>query len=107
MDYSFTIATTPTPLSAQWFTEAGMSIQITQKKTLSFYIGKLPIEHITDEIKIINLLKRMGINHIKDLKELPRNGINNRFSRELMDKFDKAHGTKIDPQLHFKPSKKI
>jgi len=101
--YSAVIACAPTPLAAQLFARAGLSVKIQQQDALRRSLSQLPVELLDRSPDSIPALHDIGVRTLGDCLALPRDGLARRFGPSLLDDLDRALGNSSDPRANFVP----
>ena len=95
------IACAPTPLAAQWFARAGMSIRVQHHDALRQALEQLPADLICENETTRTLLENFGARTLGECLRLPREGLARRAGQRLLDNLDLALGLRPDPRLPF------
>jgi protein ImuB len=66
-------------------------------------LAPLPLSLFDWDSETVATLQALGLHHIADLLQLPRDGLTRRFGRALLDDLDRALGRVPDPQPLFAP----
>lgn len=107
LGYRFMMAVAPTPLAAQWFVRAGLSLRIRNHDALRVSAGRLPVSVVGTSLKSreagSKLLEQIGAHTIDDCLKLPRDGTARRLGPQLIDDLDRALGLLPDPRPVYAP----
>lgn len=101
LGYTATAACTPTPLAAQLFVRAGLSVRIHHADALRLGLEQLPVAVLesTSEAWMCDI----GVKTIEDILRLPRDGLARRCGQTLLDDLDRALGHLSDPRASYAP----
>lgn len=103
LGYAASIACAPTPLAAQWFARAGLSVRLRHSDALRASLPELPIEVMQASPEALELLKNVGARTLSDCLKLPHDGLARRLGPALLDDIGRALGSLPDPRLFFTP----
>ena len=103
MGYRAVIACAPTPLAAQFFARADLSMRIRHTDALRVSLGKLPIEVLELSPETTALLHDIGTDTIADCLRMPRDGLTRRCGRLLLRDLNRALGQLSDPRSAYTP----
>jgi protein ImuB len=103
MGYRAVIACAPTPLAAQFFARANVSVRVRHADALRVSLGKLPIEVLDLPPDTLALLYSIGADTIAGCLRLPRDGLARRSGRLLLAHLDRALGQLPDPRITYAP----
>ena len=101
LGFNASIACAPTPLAAQWFAHAGVSVRVQHHDALRHALEKLPADLLCDSATTRTLLESFGARSLGDCLRLPRDGLARRAGQRLLDNLDRALGLRPDPRLPF------
>jgi protein ImuB len=85
------LATAPTARAALWIARGG-----------GHRLEETPLEVFCTE-DVLSFLKSIGVRKLKDLLELPREGLAKRCGQALLDDLDRALGSLAEPRTFFEP----
>ena len=102
LGYAASMACAPTPLAAQWFARAGLSVRLRHRDTLEASLADLPLE-VMDAPAAVGLLHDVGARSVGDCLALPREGLARRLGPAFVAGLDRALGRIPDPRLFFTP----
>jgi protein ImuB len=105
LGYAASISCAPTPLGAQWFSRARLSVRLSHTDALRASLPDLPLEVMHAPVEALALLQNVGARTLRDLLALPRDGIARRLGQTLLDDLDRALGILPDPRSFFTPPK--
>jgi protein ImuB len=100
LGFDAVMACAPTPLAAQLFARAGLSVRIQHRDALRHALERLPVALLADEAA---MLERFGVRTFGECLQLPRDGLARRAGQDLLDKLDRALGAQPDPRKPFVP----
>ncbi len=103
LGHSASAACAPTPLAAQLFARAGLSVRIQHHDALRHKLEKLPAFLLDRYPETAAMLESFGIHTIGECLHLPRNGLARRLGQPLLDDLDRALGRLPDPRPPFVP----
>jgi protein ImuB len=103
LGFSASIACAPTPLAAQWFARAGLTVRLRHRDALRASLTELPLEAMRTAPEALALLRNVGAKTIGDCLSLPRAGLARRTGQALLDDLDRALGQLPDPRPWFTP----
>ena len=103
LGFTVSIACAPTPLAAQWFARAGLTVRLQHKDALRESLGRLPSEAMRAPPAAFALLQNLGATSVADCLALPREGLARRLGQDFIDAIDRALGLVPDPRLFFTP----
>jgi protein ImuB len=103
LGYAAALACAPTPLAAQWFARAGLSVRLRHSDALRTSLAELPVHVMDLEADALDVLMNVGATTIGDCLKLPRDGLSQRCGPELCEKIDRAFGLRPDPRPFFTP----
>jgi protein ImuB len=103
MGYMARMAAAPTPLAAQWFARAGLSLRIRHPDALRLSLEKLPANVLGVSVSVSELLEKIGVRTLGECLQLPRDGLARRGGKELLEQLDQALGRAPDPRPPFVP----
>jgi protein ImuB len=103
LGYAATLACAPTPLAAQWFARAGLSMRVRHSDALRTSLPELPVHVMDLEPDALAVLMNVGAITIGDCLKLPRDGLARRCGPDLCEKLDRAFGLRPDPRPFFTP----
>ncbi len=101
LGFNASIACAPTPLAAQWFARAGVSVRMQHHDALRHALEKLPSHVLCDNETTRALLEGFGARTLGECLKLPRDGLARRAGQRLLDNLDRALGLRPDPRLPF------
>lgn len=100
LGYTAVIGVNKTPLAALYIAHAGMPDNTGE---LVPSLGKIPVDCLQVERKIIDSLKQTGIHDLGGLLKLPESGLSRRFGVSFTKHLQKLTGRKADPQIFISP----
>ena len=103
LGYSASAAYAPTPLAAQLFARAGLSVRIQHRDVLRHELEKLPASVLDRHSETAAMFESFGIHTIGECLHLPRSGLAHRLGQRLLDDLDRALGKRPDPRPPFIP----
>jgi protein ImuB len=103
LGYTATLACAPTPLAAQWFARAGLTVRLRHADALRTSLPDLPLHVMDPGPEALAVLLNVGAATIGDCLKLPREGLARRCGPELCEQLDRAFGLKPDPRPFFTP----
>jgi protein ImuB len=92
MGFSVALATAATPRAALWLSRGDCTS-----------VRNVPLEAACDDAESLSFLKNLGIDTVGELMRLPREGLAQRCSRQLLDGLDRALGSTPEPRAFFEP----
>lgn len=98
LGYRADFALAPTPLAAEWLARAGVDAPITDSARLAGTLAPLPLDCTALTPDAIKTLAHMGVHHVGQLLQLPRDGLARRFGKETLLLLDRALGRLPDPR---------
>ena len=101
LGFDASIACAPTPLAAQWFARAGVSVRVQHHDALRHALEQLPADLLCDSEATRIQLENFGARTLGDCLRLPRDGLARRAGPHLPDQLDRALGMRPDPRLPF------
>jgi protein ImuB len=103
LGYTAMLACAPTPLAAQWFARAGLSVRVRHADALRTSLPDLPVHVLDPEPEALAVLLNVGATTVGDCLKLPRDGLARRCGPALCEKLDRAFGVRPDPRPFFTP----
>jgi protein ImuB len=103
MGFQHRIALAPTPRAAQVFAGLRDGLALHDRTILPATLDRVPIRRAALPDDAGTRLHRMGVTVLKDLRELPRDGLRRRFGAGLLDYLDRLYGTADDPLDCYQP----
>ncbi len=95
----------PTPLAAWLFAKArasGSALRGTrQTSDLAERLADLPLALFEWDSPVVASLAHLGVMRVRDLRQLPRDGVVRRFGAQVLDDLDRASGRLPDPRACF------
>lgn len=98
LGYQAQTAIAPTPLAATFLARAAIDSPITEHAMLAKRLSPLPLSVLNYPEKKCTQLQGVGLKTLGDCLALPRDGINHRFGKQLLEDLDKALGKYPDPR---------
>lgn len=105
--YTTVIAGAPTPLAAQLFARAGLSLRIRHDDALRLSLDPLPVDVLELPATTAAMLRDIGVRTLGACLHLPRDGLARRDGKELLERLDRALGRIPDPRPAFAPPAKF
>lgn len=95
----------PTPAAAWLLARAGFQVPVLEAEALRSALGDLPITTLGIDDKLAGRLARAGLQVLRDLWRMPRDGLVRRYGRDLLRRLDEAAGSRPQPlrQFHAPP----
>jgi len=103
LGYAASVACAPTPLGAQWFARAGLTVRLRHTDALRASLPDLPLHVMQASPEMLELLRNIGAKNVSDCLALPRDGLAQRLGPGFIDDLDRALGTLPDPRIFFTP----
>ena len=103
LGFTASIACAPTPLAAQWFARAGLTVRLRHNDALHASLPELPLEVMHAAAETVALLHNVGAKTVADCLALPRDGLARRLGQVFLDDLDRALGRVPDPRSFFTP----
>jgi protein ImuB len=95
----------PAPAAAWLLARAGFPAPVLEAGALRSVLGDLPIAALGIDDKLTGRLARAGLQVLRDLWRMPRDGLARRYGRDLLQRLDEAAGSRPQPlrQFHAPP----
>ncbi|MEW6037588.1 MAG: DNA polymerase Y family protein [Pseudomonadota bacterium] len=95
----------PTPAAAWLMAQAGFPAPVLEAEALRSALGDLPVAALGIDDKLTGRLARAGLQVLRDLWRMPRDGLARRYGRDLLRRLDEAAGSRPQPlrQFHAPP----
>jgi protein ImuB len=103
MGYTASVAAAPTPLAAQWFARAGLSLRVGHEDALRLSLERLPVAVLELPPPAQEMLHNIGVGMLAECLQLSRDGLARRAGKELFERLDRALGRIPDPRPAFVP----
>ena len=103
MGFSAVLAAAPTARGAWWLASSGREILIPDRAALETALAALPAAVACDGPDALDLLRKIGIATIGELRGLPREGVARRFGQALLDGLEQALGDAPEAREFFAP----
>ena len=97
------IALAPTPRAAHVFAGLRDGLAVMQPEAMSALLDRVPVRRARLPGDAGERLHRMGIRDLRALRALPRDSLQRRFGRPLLDHLDRLHGQADDPLAWYAP----
>ena len=97
LGFDASLACAPTPLAAQWFARAGISVRVQHADALAHALEQLPAAFICDTAATRDLLDSFGAQTLGDCLRLPRAGLARRAGPRLLDQLGPRAGHASGP----------
>ncbi|MDI9240084.1 DNA polymerase Y family protein [Lysobacter sp. LF1] len=97
------IALAPTPRAALVFAMLRDGFALSSAEGLPGTLDRVPVRRAALPGDVGERLHRMGVRTLKDLRELPRDGLRRRFGIELLEHLDRLYGDADDPLEYYQP----
>lgn len=97
------IALAPTPRAALVFAMLRDGFALSDRDGLPPTLDRVPVRRAALPGDIGERLHRMGVRTLKDVRDLPRDGLRRRFGIELLDHLDRLYGDADDPLAYYQP----
>lgn len=107
LGYAAVVGAAPTPLAAWWLAQArqhGLEVRMCrQLQQLPERLAALPLALLDWPADVLQALQALGIRHLGQCLQLPRDGFLRRFGKTARLELDKALGLAPDPRAWFTP----
>ena len=97
------IALAPTPRAAHVFAGLRDGLAVMQPEAMSALLDRVPVRRAHLPGDAGERLHRMGIRDLRTLRALPRDSLQRRFGRPLLDHLDRLHGQADEPLAWYAP----
>ena len=97
------LAAAPTALAALALARVQDGVMIAQWPTMLNALAALRLEHARLDTTIVEVLRGMGLRHLREVFGLPRAGLIRRFGAGLVDTLDRLRGDVPDPLPLYQP----
>lgn len=97
------IALAPTPRAAHVFASLRDGYALTEPRALAGVLDRVSVRRAALPDEAGTRLHRMGVHTLKDLRELPRDGLRRRFGAALLDHLDRLYGDADDALEYYQP----
>ncbi len=97
------IALAPTALGARILAGVEDGIAVLQHEHLRTTLGRVPVRRACLPDDAGERLHKMGVRHLRQLFELPRDGLRRRFGQELLDALDRMRGDAPELLAFYRP----
>lgn len=97
------IALAPTPRAAHVFAGLRDGLAVMQPEAMSALLDRVPVRRARLPGDAGERLHRMGIRALRALRALPRDSLQRRFGRPLLEHLDRLHGQADDPLAWYAP----
>jgi len=105
--HRFCLAIAPTPMASVLLARYGQETVVAEQAALRSVLGRLPIDVVFLDAKLLKRLKKIGVQHLRDLWRLPRDGLARRFGPGLLRYLDRVLGVLADPRNPYKTTQKF
>ena len=105
--HRFCLAIAPTPIASLLLASYGQETIVEQQTALRSVLGRLPINGLLLDVKLLKRLRKIGAQQLRDLWRLPRDGLARRFGPELLQYLDRALGVLPDPRKPYKTAQRF
>ena len=100
--HTFYQATTPTPAASLMLAESGRNVIVKRSTELRSTLGQLTVNSLPIDNKRKQQLNKTGVQVLRDLWRLPKEGLARRFGTDLVSYLDRALGKQKDPLVTYK-----
>lgn len=103
LGYQTQPAVAPTAAAALLFARAGLSVFLTDKRTLAGQLAHVPLRALALPARSQAALEDLGLQRVGEVLRLPREGLARRLGRGFLDDLDRALGRRPETLLPFVP----